>query len=250
MTTPIVVLVTIQMAVVLMLSIASGDTIASSSAIFDVLLAVLLATCLVLGWLARTGAHAMPTRSVILTGVAMVTLAGSWLLPDAVLLAAWLLALIALAVAAGLVAVDERIEIGRFAHRLGELTIIIIGEMLVKMVLSAGDESLWAVQLVDFAAALLLLVVTFWAYFTGPVTVTVLPGRRRLWWVSTHWALHVGLLGLAVGLSKLLVDSMTLDDPGNVLALLTGPAVLVVGSLAMLDWVAGFGGGGAWQPRP
>lgn len=238
-TTPIVVLIVIQMAAVLMLSIASGDTIASSGAVFDGLLAVLLTTCLALGWLARDGAHAMPTRSVVLTVAAVLTLAGSWLLPDAAGLAAWLLALVALAVAAGLVAVDGRIDVHRFAHRLGELTIIIIGEILVKMVLTAGDESLWAVELVELMAALLLLVVAFWAYFTGPVNVTVLTGWRRLLWVSAHWGLHVALLGLAVGLSKLLVDSMALDEPGNVVALLTGPAVLMVGSLALLDWVTG-----------
>lgn len=238
-TTPIVVLIVIQMAAVLMLAVASGDTIASSGAVFDILLAVLLTTCLGLGWLARDGAHAMPTTSIILTVAAMLTLAGSWLLPDGVDVVAWLLALAALAVAAGLVSVDQRIDVHRFAHRLGELTIIIIGEILVKMALTAGDESLWAVELAELMAALALLVVAFWAYFTGPVGVTVLTSRRRVVWVSTHWALHVGLLGLAVGLSKLLVDSMALDDPGNVLALLTGPTVLVVGSLAMLDWVTG-----------
>ena len=238
-TTPIIVLIVIQMAAVLMLAVASGDTIASSTWVFDMLLAVLLTTCLALGWLARAGAHAMLTRSLVLTGIAILTLAASWLLPDAVGLLSWLLALVALAGAAGLVAVDERIDVHRFAHRLGELTIIIIGEILVKMVLTAGDESLWAVELVELMAALAILVVTFWAYFTGPVAVTVLTGRRRVVWVSTHWALHVGLLGLAVGLSKLLVDSMSLDDPGTVLALLTGPAVLVVGGLALLDWVTG-----------
>ena len=238
-TTPIMVLIVIQMAAVLMLSIASGDTIASSSDLFDVLLAVLLTTCLALGWLARDGAHAMPTQSLLLTLAAMLILGASWLLPGSMALVAWLLALAALAVAAGGVAVDDRIDMHRFGHRLGELTIIIIGESFVKMVLTVGDESVWAVQLVALMGSLGLLVVTFWAYFTGPVTVAGLAGWHRVLWVSTHWVLHVGLLALAVGLSKLLVDSSSLDEPGNVAAMITGPAVVVVGSLALLDWVAG-----------
>lgn len=238
-TTPVVVLIVIQMAAVLMLAVASGDTIASSSGVFDILLAVLLATCLALGWLTHDGAHAMPLKSMILTMAAMLTLAGAWIVPDPLGLATWLLALVALAVAAGLVSLDRRIDVHRLAHRLGELTLIIIGEILVKMVLTTENESLWSVQIIDLLAALALLVVTFWAYFTGPISVTSVAGPRRLLWVSTHWALHVGLLGLAVGLSKLLVESAALDDSVTVLALLTGPAVVVVGALAMLDWVTG-----------
>lgn len=240
-TTPIIVLIVIQMAAVLMLAVASDDTIATSGGVFDIMLAVLLATCLALGWLVRAGTHAMPRKSMILTFAAMLMLAASWLLPDAVGLVTWPLSLATLAVAAGLVALDPRIDVHRFAHRLGELTIIIIGEILVKMVLSAGEESVWAVEVIALMAALALLVVTFWAYFTGPVFVTTLLGRRRVLWVSTHWVLHVGLLAMAVGLSKLLVNSTALDEPAHVLALLTGPAVLVVGTLALLDWVTGLG---------
>ena len=237
-TTPIIVLIVIQMAAVLMLAVASDDTIATSGGVFDILLAVLLATCLALGWLVRAGTHAMPRKSMILTFAAMLMLAASWLLPDAAGLVTWPLALVALAVAAGLVALDPRIDVHRFAHRLGELTIIIIGEILVKMALAAGEETVWAIELVALLAALALLVMTFWAYFTGPVFVTILQGWRRVLWISTHWALHVGLLALAVGLSKLLVSSATLDDPATTLALLTAPVVLVVGSLTLLDWVA------------
>ena len=236
-TTPVVVLIVVQMTTILMLAVASSGPIGSSDGVFDTLLAALLATCLALGWLARDGAHAIPTKSILLTIAAMLTLGASWLLPDTIGLLSWLLALTALAFAAGMVAVDRRIDMHRFAHRLGELTIIIIGEVLVKMVLTAGDESVLDVQLVSLVAALAILVAVFWIYFTGPVTVGALPGRRRLLWVPTHWALHVGLLALAVGLSKLLVGAKTLDDPANVFALLTAPALVVIAALALLDWV-------------
>jgi low temperature requirement protein LtrA len=235
-TTPIVILIAIQMAAVLMLSVASGDTIASSTGVFDILLLVLLATCLGLGWLARSGAHAMPSLSQWLIGLAMVLIGMAWLFTEVTAIL-WELSLAALVVASALVVMDSRVRISRMAHRLGELTIIITGETLVKMVLTVGDDALWEVGLTALLAALLLLVATFWAYFTGPVGVTELAGRRRLVWVFGHWSLHVALLGVAVGLSKLLIDSQTLAEPGAVLALLTGPGVLIVASLALLDWV-------------
>lgn len=239
--TRMIVLIVAQMAAILMLAVASGDTIAASEGLFDVLLAVILATCLALGWLARGGAAAMPPRSQSLIAAAILTIGAAWILPGSFGIAAWLLALVALAFAAGIVAVDRRIDVHRLAHRLGELTIIIIGEILVKLVLTAKAESLWAVQLLSFGAALVLLVATFWAYFTRPVVAVRLVGRRRLAWVSAHWALHVGLLGLAAGLGKLLVDAAPLAEPGAVAALLTGPAVVIMASLTTLDWLVGLG---------
>lgn len=242
-TTLVVVVIVIQMAAVLMLSVASGDSIASSSGLFDGLLGLLLATCLVLGWLARAGVHvstnALPARVQWLVVVAGAALVVAWLVPDAPGLIVWLAALGALALAGAMVTLDSAIDVHRLAHRLGELTIIIVGEVLVKMALTADDESVWSVELVELGAALVLLVGVFWAYFTGPVKVSSLAGGRRLMWVTAHWALHVALLGLAVGMSKLLVGSESLDEPGALLALLTGPALLIWTSLAVLDWVTG-----------
>ncbi|MFM2438008.1 MAG: hypothetical protein RLZ55_825 [Actinomycetota bacterium] len=240
-TTSTVVLMVAQMATIVMLAVASADSIAPASGAFDGLLAVLLATCLALGWLVRQGDGAMPARSQWAVGLAMVLLACAWIVPTWAGLVVWLVALAALAFAAGVVVVDRRIDVHSFAHRLGELTIIIIGESLVKMVLTGGDASWWSVELVAVGAALVLLVATFWSYFTGPVEVVQMQGRRRLLWIAAHWSLHVGLLGLAVGLSKLLVDSKTLHEPDAVTALLTGPALLIAASLAVLDLVVGRG---------
>jgi low temperature requirement protein LtrA len=239
--TSVVALVVVQMATILMLAVASNDTIEASSIAFDELLAVLAATCLALGWLVRGASGAMPARSMWCIVFAIAMLAFAWILPNPIGLAVWWLALAALAFAAGLVAIDRHIDVPRLAHRLGELTIIIIGESLVKMVLTVGDESVWSVELVAVGAALVLLVATFWSYFTGPVKVVQLTGRRRLVWIAAHWSLHVGLLGLAVGLSKLLVDSKSLYAPDAVPALLTGPAILITASLAILAAVVGLG---------
>lgn len=235
----VVIVVVIQMATVLMLALASGDTIAASSVVFDILLGILAITCLGLAALARGGSHAIPTRSLMLILAAIATLILAWLLPDAASLATWIVALALLAAAAGLVVIDGRVDIHRFAHRIGELTIIIIGEILVKVALTVGEESLWAVRLLALVPTLLLLTTTWWAYFTGPVHVRELTRNRRLVCVTAHWMLHISLLGLAVGLGKLLVGSSTLNESGAVAALLTLPALLLMASLTLLDWATG-----------
>ena len=109
----------------------------------------------------------------------------------------------------------------------------------MKVALTVGEESLWAVRLLALVPTLLLLTTTWWAYFTGPVHVREINRHRRLVWVTAHWMLHISLLGLAVGLGKLLVGSSTLDKPGAVAALLTLPALLLMASLTLLDWATG-----------
>ncbi len=86
---------------------------------------------------------------------------------------------------------------------------------------------------------LVILTTTWWAYFIGPVNVTGLGGRRRVAWVAAHLPLHVALLGLALGLGKLLVGSDTSHDATSIGVLLTGPGALVAGSIAVLAWLGG-----------
>ncbi|MCB9412906.1 MAG: low temperature requirement protein A [Actinobacteria bacterium] len=236
-TTGIVVLVAVQMTGVLMLALASGDSIAASSGVFDVCLALLLATVLGLAGLARGSSHSVPFRALIGVAVAMVTLGLAWVLPEPFDLLVWILALAILGLAAASVALDARVDLRRLAHRLGELTIIIIGEILVKVTLTLGEESLWSVRIWALVPLLVFLVAVWWAYFTGPIHVVAVAGSRRVVWITAHWGLHVALLGLAVGLGKLLVGAETLAKPAATTALLTAPVLLMVASLAVLDWI-------------
>jgi low temperature requirement protein LtrA len=236
-TTGVVLLTVVQMAAVLLLALASGDSIATATWVFDMLLAFLLATVIAQYALAHRRGHAVPTRAMVFVTIAMATLGLTWILPDALGLALWIVALAVLGIAAESVVLSSRIDTHRLAHRLGELTLIIIGEILVKMTLSLKAETLWSVRLWALLPLLGILVAVWWAYFTGPVDASSIGGRRRIIWVPAHWALHAALLALAVGLGKLMVNDSTLDDANAVTALLTGPAVLMAASLAVLDWV-------------
>lgn len=238
-TGPSVILIVVQMAAVLMLGLASRESISATSGLFDSLLAVLLATCIGLGVLSREQAMANSRRTMILTVAAMAMLGLAWLLPIALGLIAWLLALLALAVAVTFVLRDSHLSVQRYAHRLGELTIIILGEILVKIGLTVGGESVWTLLRVELAPALVLLAVVWWAYFTGPVLIRELTANRRVLLTGCHWLLHLALLGLAVGLGKLVVGSASLDKSASVVVLLSGPAVVIIGSLALMDWITG-----------
>lgn len=236
---PMVILIVVQMAVVLMLGLVSRESISASSALFDSLLAVLLATCIGLGVLNRGVVSASRTRTMVLVAAAMAMLGLAWLLPTLLGLIAWVVALLVLAGAATVVLRDSHLSVHRYVHRLGELTLIILGEILVKIALTVGSDSAWTLLRVELAPALVLVAVVWWAYFTGPVLINELTPRRRVLLTGCHWLLHLALLGLAVGLGKLVVGSSSLDKWASIAVLLSGPVVVMIGSLALMDWVTG-----------
>ncbi len=234
--TPVAV-IAVQMVGLLVLAVASGDSIADSEAVYDILLGLLLVSIVVLGWLSGR----MGRRTPLVLGVGVACLIGSWIAPSGPSMALWLLVLVLLALETAMAVVsgpvDGPVDGPRLRHRLGELTVVIIGEVLVKFALTAGDESLWAIKLAALVPIVVILVAAWWAYFLAHRVSGAFSGRQRRTWVALHLPLHVGLLGLAVGLAKLLVGAKTLDD--KVLNLLGGPVLLVLISLMLLHWAAG-----------
>lgn len=240
-TTPVVLLLALQMTAIVMLAVISADTLAATADSFDIALGLLLVTCLALSAHGRRAEVRVPTLTMALMGVAIGCLIGAFVLPDLMGLIAWFAALLALVGAAWAVLSRMTIDVRRLAHRLAELTLIILGEILVKIVLTVGDETVAAVRIEAIAPVLLILVGLWWVYFTGTMEPPAvrLTGRLREVWVAAHLLLHVGLLALAVGLGKLVVRAETFDKVSGMLAVLTSPAVLVVGALAVIEWATG-----------
>jgi low temperature requirement protein LtrA len=238
-TTGTVVLLVSQMAVVLLLSVASDETEFDQAHLFVVLLAILLSGSLVLALRsARFDVH-LPSSVPKLICVTVVMLLSSLFLPPAGDVVVWGLAIVALAAAVVPAVRGPEVEMSGLTHRLGELTLIIVGETLVKLVLRTGADSVWSVRVIALATVFVILTTTWWAYFIGPATVKRLEGRARMAWVTAHLPFHAALLALAVGLSLAVVGSVLLNDAASVAALLTGPAALVAVSLAVMAGVAG-----------
>ena len=237
-TTGTVVLLVSQMGIVLLLSVASYETKLDRAGLFVALLAFLLCGCLALVLRSNRFAVDLPSSVPKLVGVSVIMLVFSLVLPPAADVLVWAIAIVALAAATIPAIRDREVEMSSLTHRLGELTLIIVGETLVKLVLRTGADSVWSVRVIALVTVFVILTTTWWAYFIGPATVKRLEGRARMAWVTAHLPFHVALLGLAVGLSLVVVGSDLLNDSASVAALLTGPAALVAVSLAVMAWVA------------
>lgn len=223
-----------QMAALLLLALVAGDSIVDAEFYFDVLLGVVMVTTLILA-LRRRRSGPMRWRVPASVAFACLALALSWYVEGTASLVVWLVALASVALAAWSVASDRETDGHRAAHRLGELSVIVIGEVLVKLTLTLTDESMESLRLAALPGILLTLAGVWWIYFVNLPQASRLTGPRRAWWIVLHVPLHLGLLGLAVGLAKVAVNSAAVVEHPT---LLTLPIVLTMASLALMAWLA------------
>ena len=223
-----------QMAALLLLALVAGDSIVDAEFYFDVLLGVVMVTTLILA-LRRRRSGPMRWRVPASVAFAGLALALSWYVEGTASLVVWLVALASVALAAWSVASDRETDGHRAAHRLGELSVIVIGEVLVKLTLTLTDESMESLRLAALPGILLTLAGVWWIYFVNLPQASRLTGPRRAWWIVLHVPLHLGLLGLAVGLAKVAVNSAAVVEHPT---LLTLPIVLTMASLALMAWLA------------
>jgi low temperature requirement protein LtrA len=238
-TTGSVALLVFQMAIVLLLAVTAQETGYENADLFVFLLGCMLIGCLALALRGERFDVHLPSSVPKLIGVGLVMLLGSLFLPRPLDIVAWGITIAALAAAAVPAIRDSEVEMVGLTHRLGELSLIIVGETLVKLVLRTGADSVWSVRVLTLVTVFVILTTTWWAYFIGPATVKRLDANSRVAWVGTHLPFHAALLGLSVGLSLAVVDSDLLNDDATILALLTGPAALVAASLAIMAKIAG-----------
>lgn len=228
------VLLVAQMACLLLLSVTAGDTLAESEIVFDVLLGIILVLAAALALRGHRAALSGQRPAVAHFALALMALAISWRMEGTLSLLLWLSALGILGLAAWSAIRRPGVDPHRLVHRLAELTVIVIGEVLVKLTLTLGEESVWSARLSAILAVFVILVGIWLCYFliVGRIGHHATPTLR--WWVAAHLPLHLGVLASAVGLAKLSVGAETIAKPGAAAALLAGPLVLVfIGLLVM-----------------
>lgn len=230
-----------QMGVLLLLAITAGDSLPESIELFDLLLGAALLLTLVL-WvrvdLRTPRPKRRPSGPTVLTAVGIAVLMASWFLRSSAGSIMWIIALGAVAAASWSIAFDRGIDTHRLVHRLGELTLIVIGEILVKLTLTVETETVWSVNLIALVPVLGILSAIWWIYFrTLTDTAALGHGTQRMWTVA-HLPLHLGMLGLAVGLAKLTVSAPELAEDNGSVSLLAAPLALVLAALTTLAYVA------------
>jgi low temperature requirement protein LtrA len=94
---------------------------------------------------------------------------------------------------------DER----RLLERLGALTIIMCGEAFVKVALAANADSLDGIDVVTVALEFVLVFAVWATYFDDvPRAGVSASSRGRATWLASHLLLHLGIIGVAIGVSR------------------------------------------------
>ncbi len=136
---------------------------------------------------------------------------------------------------------DEPGSREHLVHRFGEFTLIMLGESFVKIGLVAAEEPPDAIDLFGLPLAFVLVASIWWLYFTEVPTggIPDTSGKRRAW-VFLHFPLHLAIVTLAVGLSKLLLfrDDRPIRER---LWLITMPTVVVLLCLVAFNLLVGSG---------
>ncbi len=101
-------------------------------------------------------------------------------------------------------------------HRFGEFTIIMLGEVFVKLGITASQEPLDEIDLFALPLATAVVFGVWWLYFTDVPTAGLSqhPGRR-LAWVHLHFPMHLGLIATAVALAHTLGTGHGSSDHGG-----------------------------------
>lgn len=132
-----------------------------------------------------------------------------------------------------LVAVTLRVvhALGSFdhlRHRLGELSMIVFGEALLKACLTASEATLsWSTGL-GLVASVGIVTCLWWAYFLTP------QGLGRIW-VAAHVPLHIGVIALAVGMGAI-VANRPVPMAGGLAEALIFPLGLAFAGLALMGF--------------
>ena len=235
------VLIVSQMGLVLLMAITSNDFVEDTSESVGIIFGIILITGVLLNRaLCPPGDPTRLGRSeTIRLVIALVLLAATWGIPDDTLWypALWL---VGLALALSTIRTRSRWDAATrrtLGHRFGEFTIIVLGESFLKVALVASEEPLEELDL--FALPLIFCVITalWWLYFAHVAPVGV-PSAHRAW-ILLHLPLHLFIVGLAVGLSKLLLPTSDAYS-GSGFGLITIP---LVGALVSIGFLIRIGHG-------
>ena len=231
-------IVAAQMAALLIAAMAADTTIEDTSILFGLFIG--LATVLVFALdLASRDRVLTKVDRVLLVVAAACSTFGTFQLGDAWWVL-WSFNLVLLTIVAVRLVRTKRRTVGEHVrHRLGEFTLIVLGESFVKVALIADQLPVSEFSIVAMLLVFVLITTLWWGYFTVPCGAQVLEGGRpSTRFVFAHLVFHMGVIGLAVGLSKLITDLEKLDK-GAVGGLVLAPIALAVLALAaMTVWRA------------
>lgn len=238
------VLVLAQMLLLILAAVSAADGVERHSEYVGPLFAALL---VVLGAMhAFVGRRepelaAFARRRMIGCGIGAVIFALTPLYPDPGYLIPWVIgALVVVVPSLRPDPFDGRsVDVEHLVERFGAFTIIMLGETFVKAGLTASEGQMEGLDLVVLVGTFVIVFAIWWLYFadvprSGP------PGTHRghLAWMFVHLPLHLAIVGVAVGVAKVITGEETAITP-EVIPFLTVPLVVVLVCMAVLEALSG-----------
>lgn len=235
------ILIVSQMGLVLLMAITANDFVDDEGETVGAVFGLILVTAVLLNraLLPQDDPQRLTRSETWRLLIAAVLFVLTWFVPDRTLSYAtiWV---VGLGLALSTVRTGSTWDVGTrhaVSHRFGEFTIIVLGESFLKVALVASEEPLEELDL--FALPLIFCVITalWWLYFAHVARAGVPQSHRA--WVLMHFPLHLFIVALAVGLSKLLMPTSSAYT-GSGFGLI---AVPLVGALISIGVLIRLGGG-------
>ncbi len=121
-------------------------------------------------------------------------------------------------------------------ERLGALTIIMCGEAFVKVALAADNNSLEGIDVVTVALQFVLVFAVWATYFDDvPYAGAVESPRGRSTWLGAHLLLHLGIVGVAVAVSRFVTFVPGEDIPTQDVAAVAIPLAEIYLALIVIN---------------
>jgi len=206
-----------QMFLVAMVAIGTGDG-AHAHPEFDAVCYSLLTLTVAVAY-SRSGRgtdkRSFARRRALEYTIAAVIFAGAGLLPDGPRIVFWVIGLVVtIAPAIAHCTTAPPLVESQLIERLGALTIIMCGEAFVKVALVASNDTLDGIDVVSVALQFVLVFAVWAIYFDDvPFAGASASPRGRSTWLGAHLLLHLGIVGVAIGVARFVTFHPGQDIP-------------------------------------
>jgi low temperature requirement protein LtrA len=232
-----------QMFLVTMVAIGVGDG-AKAHPQFDSIAYALLTVTVALTYLRTSRQHvdkaAFARRRAIEYAIAGAIIVVAGFLPEAPRIALWVIGLgVTIVPAIAHCTTAPPLEERQLIERLGALTIIMCGEAFVKVALAANVDSLDGIDIVAVAFEFVMVFAVWAIYFDDVPKAGASPTPRgRSTWLAAHLLLHLGIIGVAIGVSRFVEFHPGQDIPTPDVAAVAIPLAEIYCALILISFVS------------
>jgi low temperature requirement protein LtrA len=229
----------VQMFLVALVAVGASDG-ARANAEFDSVCYALLALTVALTYARSSGSdprRSFARRRAIEYGIAAISFGIAAFVPEVPQTVLWLLGLGVMIVPAIAHCVTAPpMEEEHLVERFAALTIIMCGEAFVKVALAADSNGLDHIDVLAVGLEFVLVFAIWTCYFDDvPAAGASTDPERRATWLGGHLLLHLGIVGVAVGVARFVTFAPDEDIPTIDVAAVAIPLAMVYAAFIVIS---------------